>query len=383
MRPRTKKRPSGNRLQEGHIYIEAYEQHLKRFLRGMKYDTKPATCKWLSDETYVLPPVVNIVYTMTFESERFKAPLDLVRFAQFMPNTKYRPPNFAAITIRLWPTTALLYMVGKMTLIRATTRSQALFFSHLNRQIIEQVPILMKNMDDPEGKPYIGTLEGYLDCSIGEVQNMVGSGVLPQNGVHLTRLLYSKDEAVDWDPGGFPNLIYRFNAKRFKGFLNLTLWLCHRDYLSDGTLFCANIAITGKIVLMGLKTVEGLYESYKMMCKVLHDFDDPNAPSDPKERHKYRMRQLEQDPRFLKETEAKPEEHADYVENIGVERGDAGVEALGGDIDDGDQVVRMFTDDFANKEIGPRLRIKIEEGKCALLFKLPLLTYKRWTRRCK
>ena len=51
---------------------------------------------------------------------------------------------------------------------------------------------------------------------------------------------------------------------------------------------------------MGLKTIEAMHQAYKKMCRILHEFDDPNVPLDPKERHKYRMAQLEQDARFHK-----------------------------------------------------------------------------------
>ena len=268
-------------------------------------------------ETHVLPEIVNIVYTVTFESPYFKEPLNLVRLAQYLPNVKYRPPGFASVTIRIYPTTALLSMKGKLVLIRCTTRNMALFYSHYYRQLVEQVSIIMKG-PNPEDKPYVGKLEGYLGFSIGEIQNMVGNGVLPQDGVHLTRLLYSDQEAVDWDPGGFPNLIY--NAR-----------------LPNGKPFCANIAITGKIVLMGLKDIEDVYSSYKIMCNVVHDFDDPNVPTDPKERYKYRLKQLENDPQFISTTnEAAMAElprmnDADFLENLGKDVD----ESLGDDEDNG------------------------------------------------
>jgi hypothetical protein len=51
---------------------------------------------------------------------------------------------------------------------------------------------------------------------------------------------------------------------------------------------------------MGLKTIEAMHLAYKQMCKILHEFDDPNVPLDPKERHKYRMAQMEKDARFFK-----------------------------------------------------------------------------------
>lgn len=183
----------------------------------------------------------------------------------------------------------------------------------------------------------MGTLEGYLDCSMGEVQNMVGSGVLPQDGVHLTRLLYSNDEAIDWDPGGFPNLIYRTHLE------------------SNGLLFCANIANTGKIVLMGLKTVEEVYEAYRMMCKVVHDFDDPNTPTDPKERHRYRMRQLESDPRFIREADAGVGVAAD-MEHIGDEYGAEPMD------EDDDRMINLFVNGVATTSAVTVAPVKQEPG---------------------
>lgn len=99
--------------------------------------------------------------------------------------------------------------------------------------------------------------------------------------MHLTKLLYSDEERVNWDPNGFINSIY-YNR------------------LPDGQPFCANIANTGKIVLMGLKTIAAMHQAYKFMVRVLHDFDDPNVPLAPKERHRYRMAQLERDSHLYK-----------------------------------------------------------------------------------
>ncbi len=33
---------------------------------------QPGKCKWLSKKTHVLPEIVNIVYTITFQSDAFK-----------------------------------------------------------------------------------------------------------------------------------------------------------------------------------------------------------------------------------------------------------------------------------------------------------------------
>lgn len=241
-------------------------------LSGMR-TAQPAVCEWLSLEEYILPKVVNNVYTANFGSEHFKPPLNMVRIAQYRPNTKYRPPNHAAITMRHYPTTALLFMGGNMVLIKTTSPGMALYYSHVYRQDLEQTPFILKVAGKPSTEMFVGTLEGRLGFSPGKMENIVGNGVLFQDGVHLTRLMEAEDEKVDWEPDAFPNAIYK-------------------DVLSDGTPFCANIASTGKIVLMGLKTREGLYEAYRIMSDVVYNFEDPNVPSNPKERYKYRINQL-------------------------------------------------------------------------------------------
>lgn len=280
-----------------------YDGVVSKLARGFASNFKPATCEWLTKETHILPPVVNIVYTMTLESPQLAGPLDLVRLAQFMPNVKYKPPKSAAITMRVVPVTAILYMVSKLTLIRATTPSMAVYFCHVIRQIIERIPVIMRNADDPEAKSYIGRLEGYLAFSRGILQNIVGSGALPQDGVHLTKLLNAEAESAEWDAAGFPNLIYR-------------------NYLPNGRRFCSNIASTGKVVVMGCKSIEDMYEVYKITCDVVHDYDDPDAPTDPKERHKRRMKQLQDDPRFIREEDDVAYVHMD---RLGDEYGEADV----------------------------------------------------------
>jgi len=249
-----------------------------RLVLGMR-NAKPAVCEWLSRERYVLPAIVNIVYMVQFTSESATGPLDLIRMAQYMPNTKYKPPNFAALTIRIYPATGMLYTKGKFVLIRTRSLAEARYYCQVYRQAIERIPMIMRRAGTDE--IVVQTLEGHLECKHEGVQNIVGSGALPQDGVHLTKLLYSDEESVNWDPGGFINLIYY-----------------HR--LPSGAPYCANIANTGKIVLMGLKTTEDIYAAYRIMCGVLHDYEDPHVPQMPKERHLYRMQQLARDSRFLK-----------------------------------------------------------------------------------
>jgi hypothetical protein len=73
------------------------------------------------------------------------------------------------------------------------------------------------------------------------------------------------------------------------------------------------------------------------MCAVVHDFDDPNVPTEPKARYKYRLRQLETDSRFIASTDEVAManlphmNNADFLENLGKDVD----ESLGDDEDNG------------------------------------------------
>lgn len=232
---------------------------------------KPGKCKWLSRETAILPEIVNIVFTVTFQSDDFKTPLDMIRMAQFLPNCKFRPPSFPSATLRIRPITALVYQESNAVIIKTTSPGEALYQSHVLRHLLEQIPFILKYTGKPE--LFVGTLEGRMGFKRGKIDNIVGSGMLYQDGVHLTNLLHAKDSNVDFDPGAFPNAIYR-------------------NVLPDGTPFCCNIANTQKIVVMGAKRVRAMFEAYKMTCSVVNDFEDPDVPKDPQLRRQYRLNQL-------------------------------------------------------------------------------------------
>lgn len=259
------------------------DARLHEMLLGMR-EAQPAVCEWLSLEEYILPKMVNNVYTIHFGSEHFKPPLNMARIAQYRPQAKYRPPSSSVVTLRLYPTTGLLFMGGNMVLIKTTSPGMALYYSHLYRQDLEQTPFILKVAGDHNKELFVGTLEGRLGFSRGRMENVVGNGILYQDGVHLTKLMHAEDEKVDWEPDAFPNAIYK-------------------DVLSDGTPFCANIASTGKIVLMGLKTREGLYEAYRIMSDVVYKFEDPDVPSNPRERYRYRINQLFKQNRLVAQSE--------------------------------------------------------------------------------
>ena len=244
-------------------------------------DCPVALCKDLSREQFVLPPVVNIVYSVDFGSPCITGNLDLLRIANQLPNSKYKP-NFPSIAIKMHPTTATLFGKLNVELVKTTTPGMALFFSHVYRQLLERLSLILH--DEDTGRTFVGTLEGYLGMSVGIIHNVVGNGILPQDGVHLMNLLNATEDKSDHDPENFPNLI-------------------HKCELSNGRAFTANIANTAKVVLMGLKCVEDMHEAYKIICDKVHNFDDPNVPTDPHERWKYRRRQLQADPAFKPTTD--------------------------------------------------------------------------------
>lgn len=238
--------------------------------------SRPGKCKWLSRERAILPEIVNIVFTVSFQSDQFKTPLDMIRMAQFLPNCKFRPPSFPSATLRIWPITALVYQESNAVIIKTTSPAEALYQSHVLRHLLEQIPFILRYTTTTtmgNDKLFVGTLEGRMGFKRGKIDNIVGSGMLYQDGVHLTNLLHAKDSNVDFDPGAFPNAIYR-------------------NVLPDGTAFCCNIANTQKIVVMGAKRVRAMFEAYKMTCSVVNDFEDPDVPKDPHLRRQYRLNQL-------------------------------------------------------------------------------------------
>jgi len=262
--------------------VKRLRQSIRATYAQMMEDVQPAKCAWLSREKFVLPAVVNIVYSVDFSSPCIASSLDLIRIANQLPNSKYRLPNFPSIAIKLHPTTATLFAKLNVELVKTTTPGMALFFSHIYRQLLERLSLIL--YDEDTKQTYVGTLEGYLGMSTGVIHNVVGNGVLPQDGVHLMNLLHATEDKSDHDPENFPNLI-------------------HQCELSNGRMFTANIANTAKIVLMGLKCVEDVHEAYKIMCNKVHQYDDPNVPLDAHERWKYRRRQLQKDPAFRGTTE--------------------------------------------------------------------------------
>lgn len=257
-------------------------QKICRTTQDLRYKTKDVPCEWLSREKFVLPEVVNVVYTATFASPCIKTKLDLIRLAQYLPNGKYRPPSFAAISIRLYPTAAMIFQSLSLVQIRATTKYMALLYSHLYRNLIENIPLILRQRDAVTGeltKPYIGTLKGMLGYANGTVCNVVGSGFFPQDGVNLTSLLMADEDNSDYNPNKFPNLIY--------------------PAILDGKRFFANIAMSGKVVFMGCSSETDMYQAYRYMCGVVHDFEDSGAPKDPKQRYLYRFNQMKEDSRFF------------------------------------------------------------------------------------
>ena len=143
------------------LRIEKHREAMSRLVLGMR-SSKPGKCRWLSKEDHILPEIVNIVYTINFQSDAFKTPLDMIRMVQYLPNCKFRPPSFPAATLRIWPITALVYQEANAVIIKTTSPGEALYQSHVLRQLLEQIPFIMKVSGDPDDKLFCGTLEGRL-----------------------------------------------------------------------------------------------------------------------------------------------------------------------------------------------------------------------------
>ncbi len=246
----------------------------------------------LSRETHHLPKVVNMVCTTKLlngmdDDEVRKANgygINLYRIALNYPNVKYEQKRFAAITLRIWGSTGLLFESGKMVLVSALSKTHALFCAQQYRQWLETVDLLM--WDEVEKRSYIGNLKGKLNCRDTKVYNVVASGSLFQDGVDLSSLMEAHEDKCSWVPDSFPN--GTFGPQK----------------LSDGATFNANVSDrNAKVVIMGVRTVEHVYEAYRYMKALVSDHEDPDAPDDPRKCYLYRMNKLlKSDPRMKAKT---------------------------------------------------------------------------------
>jgi TATA-box binding protein (TBP) (component of TFIID and TFIIIB) len=242
----------------------------------------------LSREIHHLPKVVNMVCTTKLlngmdDDEVRKSNgygINLYRIALNYPNVKYEQKRFAAITLRLWGSTGLLFESGKMVLVSALSEKHALFCAQQYRQWLETVDLLM--WDEKEKRSYIGNLKGMLNCRDTKVYNVVASGSLFQDGVDLSSLMEAHEDKCSWVPDSFPNGTFG------------------PELLSDGETFNANVSDrNAKIVIMGVTKVEQVYEAYKFMKDLVSDHEDPEAPDDPRKCYLYRMNKLlKNDPRM-------------------------------------------------------------------------------------
>lgn len=242
---------------------------------------KPYPEERLSKEKDHLPGVVNMVCTtkllsgMDDDDERKLNGwgINLHRVVLHGPNAKYRQRRFAAITLRLDGSVALLFESGKMVLVSALSPKHALYCSQRYRQWLENIPFLM--YDDEKKESYVGTLKGQLSCRDTTVHNVVASGSLFQDGVDLSSLLDENEGKCSWVPDSFPNATYGpFELK-------------------NGTTANANISDRrAKVVIMGVTNREEVYEAYKIIKDLVSPHEDPDAPTDPRECYLYRINKL-------------------------------------------------------------------------------------------
>lgn len=272
---------------------------MAKALSSMACELEPHPNVELSLEEHTLPKVVNMVCTVDLlsgmddieEMKRRGYGLNLYRIAyQYPGNTKYMKKRFAAITLRLSEpmgsigqvsvddsstlgSTALLFQSGKIVLVSALSKNHAMFCSQQYRQWLEKVDFLM--WDPKNKKSYIGNLRGKLMCRRAKIHNVVASGSLFQKGVDLSGVLRENQDKCDWVPDSFPNATYG------------------PALLSDGkTQYKANISDSAKVVLMGVRNKQQIYEAYKDVKNLVSFHEDPDAPTDPGECYFYRMNKL-------------------------------------------------------------------------------------------
>jgi len=242
-----------------HEQIEASTLHIRPELLTLQ----PDPAKWLNEGKK--PEIQNVVATV-----KTGVWLDLKRIPMYQSNTEHTPQRFAATNMRVGPTTALTFTSGKMVVAGSSSKEESLYYAQLYRLILEDVPHVL--IDSDTGDYFIGTLKGAMKFEDFEIQNMVASTELEQYAVHLRQMRDAHGGSTSWMPDIFPGL-------KFK--------------MDDPAGCVALVFDTAQAVFMGAKNKESLYRAYYRIKEIVQDFNDPNAPSDPRLRYNYRMKMLE------------------------------------------------------------------------------------------
>jgi transcription initiation factor TFIID TATA-box-binding protein len=173
-----------------------------------------------------IPKIHNVVATIQIKCEQ----IDIVKVNNILPFTSYDKSKFAAITIRLSDPvcTCLLFTSGKLVITGASSWDEGLLTAYCIRDILQNIF---------PNKSFIITKY--------EVQNIVA-----HVEVHLER------KHMDLD------LLYEENIKECTYQKNMFPGLIFRPLNCPIVLLCF---ASGKIVLTGGKTVDQIFQNWKIL----------------------------------------------------------------------------------------------------------------------
>jgi transcription initiation factor TFIID TATA-box-binding protein len=158
----------------------------------------------LEFESY--PKITNYVATVNLNVQ-----FNLNSLVLYLSSTDRKPSRFAAIAIKIHPTTCLLFSSGNMVITGGRTEMGAKLAAHVYRLMLEKIP--QPVLDKETGQFIITTLEDYTSFDSFKVVNIVGSGKLFHNNqVNLGSLSKYDIGLIGWDAQIFPGL--RFKIRR-------------------------------------------------------------------------------------------------------------------------------------------------------------------------
>jgi TATA-box binding protein (TBP) (component of TFIID and TFIIIB) len=135
------------------------------------------------------PKITNYVSTV-----KLGLKFDLNIIPLYITGADKKPRRFAAITIRIIPTTCLLFSTGNMVIIGAKTQNASKLAAHTYRLFLEKIPQVF--YDKKDKKFFYDTLEKYINFNEFTVRNVVGSGKLILNDKKKHSNLHNADTTI-------------------------------------------------------------------------------------------------------------------------------------------------------------------------------------------
>lgn len=224
------------------------------------------------------PKITNYVSTV-----KLGLKFDLNIIPLYITGADKKPRRFAAITIRIIPTTCLLFSTGNMVIIGAKTQNASKLAAHTYRLFLENIPQVF--YDKTDKKYFYDTLEKYIGFNKFTVRNVVGSGKLilddkknvynvensnssnsnDNNFVDLSSFAKNNIMNAGWDKEIFPGM--RCIIEKSSG----------KELSND---FIAHIFQAKKNVLMGAKKKEDIYFGHNHLKELMIPYTTNIDPSE-------------------------------------------------------------------------------------------------------